>query len=54
MDTSIRKYRQKMKNELKTLRSKNPKEYWKILNMGQKKKQPNISNDVLYDFFLKI
>jgi hypothetical protein len=50
MDTSIRKYRQKMKNELKTLRSKNPKEYWKILNMGQKKKQPNISNDVLYDF----
>jgi hypothetical protein len=25
-------------------------EYWKILNMGQKKKQPNISNDVLYDF----
>jgi hypothetical protein len=39
-----------MKKELKTLRSKNPKEYWKILNKGQKKKQPNISNDVLYDF----
>ena len=27
-----------MKKELKTLRSKNPKEYWKILNKGQKKK----------------
>ena len=51
MDTSIRKYRQKMKKELKTLRSKNPKEYWKILNEGQKKKQPNISIDVLYEFF---
>ena len=51
MDTSIRKYRQKMKKELKTLRSKNPKEYWKILNKGQKKKQPNISIDVLYEFF---
>jgi vacuolar-type H+-ATPase subunit H len=50
MDTSIRKYRQKMKKELKTLRSKNPKEYWKILNKGQKKKQPNISIDVLYEF----
>jgi vacuolar-type H+-ATPase subunit H len=50
MDTSIRKYRQKMKTELKTLRSKNPKEYWKILNKGQKKKQPNISIDVLYEF----
>jgi hypothetical protein len=31
--------------------SKNPKEYWKILNKGQKKKQPNISIDVLYEFF---
>jgi hypothetical protein len=40
-----------MKKELKTLRSKNPKEYWKILNKGQKKKQPNISIDVLYEFF---
>ena len=50
MYTSIRKYRQKMKKELKTLRSKNPKEYWKILNKGQKKKQPNISIDVLYEF----
>jgi hypothetical protein len=39
------------KKELKTLRSKNPKEYWKILNKGQKKKQPNISIDVLYEFF---
>jgi hypothetical protein len=26
-------------------------EYWKILNKGQKKKQPNISIDVLYEFF---
>ena len=40
-----------MKKELKTLRSKKPKEYWKILNKGQKKKQPNISIDVLYEFF---
>jgi hypothetical protein len=36
------------------LRSKNPKEYWKILNKGRKKKQPNISIDVLYDFFLNL
>jgi hypothetical protein len=42
MDTSIRKYRQKMKKELKTLRSKNPKEYWKILNKGPKEKNNQI------------
>jgi hypothetical protein len=29
----------------------NPKEFWKLLNKGKRKKQPNIEIDKLYDFF---
>jgi hypothetical protein len=29
----------------------NPKEFWKILDKGKRKKQPNIEIDKLYDFF---
>ena len=39
---------------MKELRSKNSKEYWKILNSGCRKKQPNISISSLFDFFKKL
>jgi len=39
---------------MKELRSKNSKEYWKILNSGSSKKQPNISISSLFDFFKKL
>jgi hypothetical protein len=35
------------------LSKNNPKEYWKLLNKGERKKQPNIEIDKLYDFFSK-
>jgi hypothetical protein len=40
-----------MRQKMKELRSKNSKEYWKILNSGCRKKQPNISISSLFDFF---
>lgn len=36
---------------MKNLRTKNPKEYWKILNRGGKRNKPNIALGVLFDFF---
>jgi hypothetical protein len=50
LDTSIINHRK----EMKELRSRNSKQYWKILNSGCRKKQPNISISSLFDFFFKI
>jgi hypothetical protein len=33
------------------LSKNNPKEFWKLLNKGKRKKQPNIEINKLYDFF---
>ena len=35
---------------MRNLRTNNPKEYWKILNSGRHKKQPNISIEDLLQF----
>ena len=43
LDTSIINHRKEMRQKMKELRSTNSKEYWKILNSGCRKKQPNIS-----------
>jgi hypothetical protein len=45
-----------MQNKLKTMRTKNPKEFWKILNKGKRKEQPNIPVDTffLFPLFLNI
>jgi hypothetical protein len=43
-----------MRQKMKELRSKNSKEYWKILNSGCRKKQPNISIRSLFDFLKKL
>jgi hypothetical protein len=41
----------KMRHKIHNLRSTNPKEYWKIINSGRKQISPNISINVLFDFF---
>ena len=53
LDKSIVNHRKVMRQKMKELRSKNSKEYWKILNSGCRKKQPNISISSLFDFFKK-
>jgi hypothetical protein len=40
-----------MRQKIHSLRSTNPKEYWKIINSGRKQISPNISINVLFDFF---
>ena len=32
LDTSMSRHRKDIQNKLKTIRTKNPKEFWKILN----------------------
>ena len=39
-----------MQNKLKTMRTKNPKEFWKILNKGKRKEQPDIPVDTFFEF----
>lgn len=45
-----------MRNKMKNMKTKNPKEYWKLLNgeHKQKQKQPNIPIQILYDFFKEL
>jgi hypothetical protein len=40
-----------MREELKNLKTSDPKEYWKILNRGREKKQPDIPMEDLFNFF---
>ena len=47
------KHRNEMKKKLSNLRSKNPKEYWKILNTNIDKQRCNANLHDLYSFFLK-
>jgi hypothetical protein len=36
---------------IKNLKTSDPKEYWKILNRGREKKQPDIPMEDLFNFF---
>ena len=51
MNKSVKNHRKEISQKMKTLRYKNPKEYWKILNTKQKISEGKISIDSLYDFF---
>jgi hypothetical protein len=51
LDKTQRKYRQNWCRRLKNMRTKDPKEFWKILNQGKRKTQPNISLQKLFEFF---
>jgi hypothetical protein len=54
MDANIKMHRKEMSRKIKNLRSNNSKEHWNILRQGTNKKQPNISIDSLFEFFLEI
>ncbi|CAC5398868.1 unnamed protein product [Mytilus coruscus] len=51
MDKSIKKHRKKIKNKISNLKSNNPKEYWRILNINKASKTPFVQITVLFDFF---
>ena len=51
LDKSIKKYRKDMKKKMKNMKTKNPKEYWRLLNNGPRQRQPNIPLELLHDFF---
>ena len=48
---SARKFKQYRVRNLKKLRSNNPKEYWKIINSIDKRKNPAVSIEDFYTFF---
>jgi hypothetical protein len=43
-----------MREELKNLKTSDPKEYWKILNRGREKKQPDIPMEDLFNLFTNL
>ena len=38
MDNCMKTYRNDLKRKLKTMKSNNPKDYWKLINSGKKSK----------------
>ena len=52
MNKHINKYKAKTKNKLRSMQSKRPKEFWKIINsMEPKSQEKNVNIDDFYDFF---
>ena len=52
MDDSMKTYITLLKKKLKSMRSNNPKDFWKLINLGKKNKnKTDISMDTLLDFF---
>lgn len=51
MNRNIKRYNENISNEMKTLRSKNPKEFWKIFNKHRKRVTSDISMESLFQFF---
>jgi hypothetical protein len=50
LDKNSKNYWKKMREELKNLKTSDPKEYWKILNRGREKKQPDVV--LIYSFIM--
>ena len=51
LDENIRKYNNDLRNKLKNMRTKNPKDFWKIFNKGRKRDHSDISIESLFTFF---
>lgn len=51
---SVRKFKQERLCKIKELRSNNPKDYWKIINSIDKKKDPSVPLNDLYTFFKEV
>jgi hypothetical protein len=54
LDKNMRLYRKKISLELRNLRKSNSKEYWKILNRGKMKTEPNITIESLFEYFTNL
>lgn len=54
LDTSMSRHRKDMQNKFKTMRTKNPKEFWKILNKSKRKEQPDIPVDTFFEFYKEL
>jgi hypothetical protein len=44
-------YRADMRKKINKIKTSDPKEYWKLLNKGRDRKQPNIPLGDLFKFF---
>jgi hypothetical protein len=51
LNKKIKNYSQNMTKNLDELHSTNPKDFWKLLNKGKRKNQPDIGIDKLFAFF---
>lgn len=51
LDKHSKIYRADMRKKIKKLKTSDPKEYWKLLNKGRDRKQPNIPLGDLFKFF---
>ena len=51
---SVITHKSAMKSKLNTLRSKNPKEYWKIINGKPRKRRNDVPLNELYEFFREL
>ena len=52
MDDSMKTYRASLKKKLKSMKSNNPKDFWKLINSGKKNRnKTDITMDTLLDFF---
>ena len=54
MDNSIKKHRNDITKKLSDLHSKNPKDYWKILNVSNKNSKCAVDVDAVYSFLKNI
>ena len=54
IDTCVREYRSALTNKLTNLRSTNPKDYWKILNSGNKDKKCAVDIEDMYNFMKEV
>ena len=51
INQSINKFKTDKINQLKSIKNKNPKAYWKVINSADKTEQPTAPLHELYDFF---
>ena len=54
MDNSIRNFNEKLKQQMKSIRNRNPREFWKILNQKKNKVNSDLDIQTLFDFFKEI
>ena len=54
MDENIIRYNNEISNKMKTLKTKNPREFWKLFNRCNTRNKSDISINTLFDFFKEL